>query len=335
MGVPFRIGLKDAAILALTRGRYTRGLLAHVLRLAPSVAAVGAGAAVGIGFVRHLPGILPLLGGPAADGIRNLASVLAARNGTPLEPVFAGVLVLWTLQAVLAGTLAVGFLAALLLLVLPLSAGSSDWYRLNRSGLDAPFRTLFSFFRAGRYGIAVRTFALQTLRIAPCFLPAAVVAVAASMFVALRYATEPAWLQGAPVLPVDSFAGLALPVLLAILAVAAGLIPVWIRNYAFRPIPWILAALPGLAPREVVRLSERMTRGRRLDLFLLDLSFAGWAVSSLLVCGTGFLFLAPYYEAVQAEAHARLAEEAEAEGFLVRRARSSRTDPEASRTGSP
>ena len=43
--------------------------------------------------------------------------------------------------------------------------------------------------------------------------------------------------------------------------------------------------------------SWKMTKGHKMRLFWLALSFIGWAILSLLTLGIGFLFLVPYYEA--------------------------------------
>jgi len=335
VGIPFRIGLKDAAILALTKGRYWKGLAIHLLHFVPAVFAAVLGLGVVARLVRRLPEILPWLRPVSAEGPWLLLSALSGRDGVPIATGFAGVWILSVLQTTIGAALAVCVLAVALLVAQPMGAGLRDWYRRNRAGSEVPPDVLFLPFEKRRYAIVVHTFVLRFVRLAPWFLPGAIAAVAASLLVALRYATDAAWLQGASNLPPDSFTGLTLPVLLAIGIVLAAFLPAWIRDYAFRPVPWILSALPGLSPRDIVRLAERMTRGHRLDLFLLDLSFAGWAISSLFTCGTGLLFLAPYYEAVQAETHARLAEEAEREGYLVRRSRSSRGDQESSRIGFP
>ena len=39
-----------------------------------------------------------------------------------------------------------------------------------------------------------------------------------------------------------------------------------------------------------------MMDGHKMDLFLLDLSFIGWAFLCIFTCGIGFLWLVPYVQ---------------------------------------
>ena len=47
-----------------------------------------------------------------------------------------------------------------------------------------------------------------------------------------------------------------------------------------------------------IEKSMAMMSGRKMKMFLLDLSFIGWAILCCFTLGIGFLFLAPYVEAV-------------------------------------
>ena len=49
-------------------------------------------------------------------------------------------------------------------------------------------------------------------------------------------------------------------------------------------------------------------RGKRLKLFLLELSFIGWAILSVLTLFIGFIFLAPYMQTSYAKFHDNLNE---------------------------
>lgn len=59
---------------------------------------------------------------------------------------------------------------------------------------------------------------------------------------------------------------------------------------------YILHDNPDSGIMQVMRLSDKMMRGRRWKLFLLHLSFIGWAVLCLLTLGIGYLFLVPYIQ---------------------------------------
>lgn len=58
------------------------------------------------------------------------------------------------------------------------------------------------------------------------------------------------------------------------------IVPGIIASYSYRQAEYILLENPELRPLECIRRSEDMMRGHRFDLFLLDLSFIGWALLS-------------------------------------------------------
>ena len=74
-----------------------------------------------------------------------------------------------------------------------------------------------------------------------------------------------------------------------------------ILGYAYKMVPFLMHDYPELSTREVLRTSREMMRGHKWDLFLLELSFLGWGLLSILTLGIGLLWLTPYIYA--AEAH--------------------------------
>ena len=72
------------------------------------------------------------------------------------------------------------------------------------------------------------------------------------------------------------------------------LIPGCIKAYSYAMTPYILKDNPEMKNNAAIEESMRMMDGHKLELFLLDLSFIGWALLSLLTCGIGFLWLVPY-----------------------------------------
>lgn len=72
------------------------------------------------------------------------------------------------------------------------------------------------------------------------------------------------------------------------------LIPGCIKAYSYAMTPYILKDNPEMKNNAAIEESMRMMDGHKLELFLLDLSFIGWAILSLLTCCIGFLWLAPY-----------------------------------------
>ena len=72
------------------------------------------------------------------------------------------------------------------------------------------------------------------------------------------------------------------------------IIPGLIKSYLYAMTPYILKDNPEMKNNAAIEESMRMMNGHKLELFLLDLSFIGWALLSFLTCGIGFLWLAPY-----------------------------------------
>ncbi len=71
-------------------------------------------------------------------------------------------------------------------------------------------------------------------------------------------------------------------------------IPGYIKSYSYAMTPYILKDNPEMKNNAAIEESMRMMDGHKLELFLLDLSFIGWAILSILTCCIGFLWLVPY-----------------------------------------
>ena len=72
------------------------------------------------------------------------------------------------------------------------------------------------------------------------------------------------------------------------------LIPGCIKAYSYAMTPYILKDNPEMKNNAAIEESMRMMDGHKLELFLLDLSFIGWAILSILTCCIGFLWLTHY-----------------------------------------
>lgn len=88
------------------------------------------------------------------------------------------------------------------------------------------------------------------------------------------------------------------------------IIPGIIKGYAYRMVPYILADNPNIGAQRAIELSDQMTKGEKLNIFVLDLSFLGWILLGALACGVGVLFVNPYIEATNAELYAVLKDKA-------------------------
>lgn len=73
-----------------------------------------------------------------------------------------------------------------------------------------------------------------------------------------------------------------------------------IKYYSYRMVPYLLAENPDLKPLQAISLSRRMMDGHKWECFLLDLSFLGWGLLSLISFGLGGMMivyvLAPFLD---------------------------------------
>ena len=70
--------------------------------------------------------------------------------------------------------------------------------------------------------------------------------------------------------------------------------------------PYILLDKPELSANEAITDSRMMMKGHKWELFLLDLSFIGWILLSLLTLGILFIYVIPYMQAARAEFYRNL-----------------------------
>lgn len=77
-------------------------------------------------------------------------------------------------------------------------------------------------------------------------------------------------------------------------------IPGIIASYKYAMAPFILQENPGMKPGDAITASKERMEGHKGDLFLLDLSFIGWSLLSVLTLGIGNLWLNPYINASRA-----------------------------------
>lgn len=78
-------------------------------------------------------------------------------------------------------------------------------------------------------------------------------------------------------------------------------IPGIVKTYSYAMTPYILLDKPELSANEAITDSRMMMRGHKMELFLLDLSFIGWILLSILTCGILFIYVVPYMQAARAE----------------------------------
>lgn len=73
------------------------------------------------------------------------------------------------------------------------------------------------------------------------------------------------------------------------------IIPGIIKSFAYSMVPYIIYENPNLSAGEALRLSHKLTKGAKGELFVLGLSFIGWNLLSAMTFGLlGVLFVNPY-----------------------------------------
>ena len=79
-------------------------------------------------------------------------------------------------------------------------------------------------------------------------------------------------------------------------------IPGLIKIYSYRMVPYILADDPTIGGKDAITLSRQMMNGHKWNTFVLDLSFIGWELLSVLTAGLlGLFYVKPYEAATGAE----------------------------------
>lgn len=78
------------------------------------------------------------------------------------------------------------------------------------------------------------------------------------------------------------------------------IIPGIIAAYRYSMAPYLMAQNPNLGVMEAINMSKKMMMGHKGRLFILELSFIGWAILCVFTLGIGYLWLFPYMNASEA-----------------------------------
>lgn len=71
-------------------------------------------------------------------------------------------------------------------------------------------------------------------------------------------------------------------------------IPGIVKFYSYSMMFFVMAENPKISVCKAMDISKELTRGYKGELFVLDLSFLGWAILASIPCGLGYLWLWPY-----------------------------------------
>ncbi|MCL2084687.1 MAG: DUF975 family protein [Oscillospiraceae bacterium] len=95
------------------------------------------------------------------------------------------------------------------------------------------------------------------------------------------------------------------------------IIPGIIKGLAYSMTPYILADCPNVTATDALKLSMRMTKGYKGELFVFHLSYIGWWLLSALTFGIlTLVYVTPYYSTAMAGYYEELRERAVASGAL-------------------
>ena len=88
-------------------------------------------------------------------------------------------------------------------------------------------------------------------------------------------------------------------------------VPGIVKGYSYSLATYIKSENPQISASQAIELSKKMTNGRKMDLFVLDLSYIGWFLLSGITFNIlGILYVLPYYQAAKAFAYEEIKEEA-------------------------
>lgn len=87
------------------------------------------------------------------------------------------------------------------------------------------------------------------------------------------------------------------------------IIPGIVKSISYSMTPYILKDNPELDNNRAIERSMTMMEGHKMDYFILQLTFIGWGLLSILTCGIGFLFLIPYMQSSTAAFYENLLDE--------------------------
>ncbi|MCQ2597573.1 MAG: DUF975 family protein [Treponema sp.] len=94
-------------------------------------------------------------------------------------------------------------------------------------------------------------------------------------------------------------------------------IPGIIKYYSYSMMFYISAEFKDISVSKVMKLSKEITKGHKMDLFVLDLSFLGWFILTALTFGIAGFFVVPYYNMTRLNACHALLKEAVDKGIIT------------------
>lgn len=94
------------------------------------------------------------------------------------------------------------------------------------------------------------------------------------------------------------------------------IIPGIVKFYSYSQMFFLLIEYPNLSISQAMKISKEITRGHKGDLFVMHLSFLGWAILAVIPFGIGFLWLNPYVHMSMINAYHGLLKDALSVGII-------------------
>ena len=96
------------------------------------------------------------------------------------------------------------------------------------------------------------------------------------------------------------------------------IIPGIIKGFSYAMTPYILADCPNVAAKDALKLSMRIMKGHKWELFVFELSFIGWGILSVLTLGIlDVFFVQPYMQSSLATYYLEVREQALRTGVIT------------------
>jgi uncharacterized membrane protein len=86
------------------------------------------------------------------------------------------------------------------------------------------------------------------------------------------------------------------------------IVPGIIKGISYSQVFFIIAENPNVKVRDAMKISMKMTEGYKAELFVIELSFLGWCLLSILTLFIGMLWLVPYMQTTFVNVYLKLRE---------------------------
>lgn len=94
-------------------------------------------------------------------------------------------------------------------------------------------------------------------------------------------------------------------------------VPGIVKHYEYLMVPYIIAENPAMDYKEAFQISKQMMDGEKMEAFIMDLSFLGWYLLSVVTCGLlAIFYVNPYVQASFAEMYTFNKQKAYQDGYI-------------------